>query len=161
MQWASSITNATKFLTKRCHKCSKRHHQSICERLLQPLELKQDLKISDHVLSSTTQCKKVMLLQTARAYAHATDGEMVPVRVLFDNGSQRSYLTNSLKMRLGLKPLKKEVVNLNVFGSDSFRKQICELVSVKLQGRCNEVVKIVALGFHTICSPLPRAVNLQ
>ena len=64
----------------------------------------------------------MVLLQIARTYAHAIDGEVVPVRVLFDNGSQRSYLTNSLKTRLGLKPLKKEVVNLNVFGSDSFRR---------------------------------------
>ena len=101
-----------------------------------------------------------MLLQTARTYAHTMDGEVVPMRVLFDNGSQRSYLTNSLKTRLDLKPLKKEVVNLNVFGSDSFRRQTYDLVEVKLQGRSNDVIEIVALGFHTICSPLPRGINL-
>ena len=102
-----------------------------------------------------------MLLQTARTYAHASDGEMVPVRVLFDNGSQRSYLINSLKTRLSLKPLKKEVINLNVFGNNSFKRQNCDLVKVKLQGKSNEVIEIVALGFHTICSPLPRAINLH
>ena len=102
----------------------------------------------------------MVLLQTARTLAHASDGEVVPVRVLFDNGSQRSYLTNSLKTRLGLKPLKKEVVNLNVFGSDSFKRQTCDLVKVKLQGKSNEIFEIIALGFHTICSPLPRAINL-
>ena len=34
------------------------------------------------------------------------------------------------------------------------------VVEVKLQGRSNEVIEILALGFHTICSPLPRAINL-
>ena len=69
-------------------------------------------------------------------------------------------MTNSLKTRLGLKPLKKEVVNLNVFGSDSFKRQTCDLVKVKLQGKSNEIFEIIALGFHTIWSPLPRAINL-
>ena len=114
----------------------------------------------NNAVTSTRRNKRMVLLQTARTFAHASDGEAVPVRVLFDNGSQRSYLTNSLKTRLGLKPLKKEIVNLNVFGSDSFRRQTCDLVKVKLQGRSNEMFEIVALGFHTICSSLPRAINL-
>ena len=96
-----------------------------------------------------------MLLQTARTYAHATDGEMVPARVLFHNGSQRSYLTNSLKTRLSLKSLKKEVVNLNVFGNDSFGKQKCDLVKVKLQGKSNKVIEIVV----QVPSTLPTSLN--
>ena len=109
-----------------------------------------DLQTSESALTSTTRSKKMVLLQTARTYAHARDGEVAPVRVLLDNGSQRSYLTNSLKTRLGLKPLKKEIVNLNVFEYDSFRKQICDLVKVKLQCRRNEVIEIIALGFQTM-----------
>ena len=50
---------------------------------------------------------------------------------------------------------------MNVFGNDLFRRQNCDLVKVKLQGKSNEVIEIVALGFHTICSPLPRPINLQ
>ena len=150
---------------KRCRKCNKRHHQSICESSPQTPEARQPPQTSENTngnnaLTSTTRNKKMVLLQTARTFAHASDGEIVPVRVLFDNGSQRSYLTNSLKIRLGLKPLKKEVVNLNVFGSDSFKRQTCDLVKVKLQGKSNEIFEIIALGFHTICSPLPRAINL-
>lgn len=47
---------------------------------------------------------------------------------------------------------------MNVFGSDSFKRQICELVKLKLHGS-GEVIEIVA--FHTICSPLLKAVNLN
>jgi len=103
----------------------------------------------------------VVLLQTAQAYAHATNGKMIPARILFDNKSQRLYLTNSLKIRLGLKTQKKEVVNLNVFGSEGFKRQTCGLVTVKLHTRVNEDIQLTALAFHTICLPLPRAVNIH
>ena len=103
----------------------------------------------------------MVLLQTAQTYAYASNGEMVPVRVLFDNGSQRSYLTNSLKIRLGLKPQRKEVVNLNVFGNNGFKRQTCDLVTIKLQTKESEDIQLTALAFHTICSPLPRAVNIH
>jgi len=47
----------------------------------------------------------------------SNNGELVPVRVLLDSGSQRSYITLKLKNRLGLKAIKKECASLNVFGS--------------------------------------------
>lgn len=135
--------------TKRCHKCNKRH-QSICESSSQTPNMRQPPASkntnTNNALTSTTRNKKMLLLQTARTYAHALDGEVVPVWMLFDNGSQRSYLTNSLKTRLGLKPLKKEVVNLNV----SFKRQTCDLVKVKLQGKSNEIFEFIAFGFHII-----------
>ena len=103
----------------------------------------------------------MILLQTAQTYAHATNGESVPVRILFDNKSQRSYLTNSLKIRLGLKQIKKEAVNLNAFSSDDFKRQTCDLVTVRLQTKVDEDIQLTALAFHTICSLLPTAVNIH
>ena len=47
-----------------------------------------------------------VLLQTARTFAYSVDEELVSVRVLLDNGSQRSYITNDLSAHLGLKPIK-------------------------------------------------------
>ena len=77
---------------------------------------------------------------------------MVPVRVLFDNGSQRSYLTNSLKIRLGLKPQRKEVVNLNVFGNNGCKRQTCDLVTIKLQTKESEDIQLTALAFQLTTS---------
>jgi len=147
---------------KRCRKCNNRHHQSLCE-VPQPSTDTQQREITETNSSLTTnnRSKQVVLLQTAQTYAYATNGEMIPVRILFDNGSQRSYLTNFLKIRLGLKPQKKEVVNLNVFGSEGFKRQTCDLMTVKLRTRVNEDIQLTALAFHTICSPLPRAVNIH
>lgn len=80
----------------------------------------------------------MVLLQTASGFAVSSSEELVPVRVLLDNGSQRSYITLKLKNRLGLNTQKKEPVSLIVFGSQSFSKQQCDLVHVKLLGRSQE-----------------------
>ena len=42
------------------------------------------------------------------------------MRVLMDSGSQRSYVTESLKNKLGLVPEKTDELNLNTFGDDKF-----------------------------------------
>ena len=47
-----------------------------------------------------------------------SDIRSTAVRVLLDTGSQRTYSTNSLKSRLGLKPIEKENIRLNTFGDD-------------------------------------------
>ena len=49
----------------------------------------------------TTQ---IVLLQTARAVAHDETGKIpIPVRMLFDTGSQRTYVTENLPSKLKLK----------------------------------------------------------
>ena len=56
-----------------------------------------------------------------------------------DSGSQRSYVTESLKNKLGLIPEKTEVLNLNTFGDDKFRKQRCDQVQLQLQGQTKDI----------------------
>ena len=66
-------------------------------------------------------CKSSVLLQTARAVA--TNGSRSkPVRILFDTGSQRSYVTNDLAKQLKLTPLKRETLHLNTFGNSQTMK---------------------------------------
>lgn len=58
-----------------------------------------------------------VLLLTASGLAVSNSNELVPVRALLDNGSQRSYIKTKLKNRFGFTALKKEPVSLKVFGS--------------------------------------------
>ena len=113
--------------------------------------------------SNTTREGKLVLLQTARAVAFNDDtGRTINVRVLFDTGSQRSYVTDTLVSRLNLKPLKKEKLQLNTFGGPGFKGRNCDLVKVHLQAPgTGEVVQLQALQFPTICSSVPNAVNLN
>ena len=100
-----------------------------------------------------------MFLQTAKTYAYSQhSNRAIPVRVLLDSGSQRSYATNHLKKRLGLQPVKKETLNLNTFGQDKFTKQKCDVVSLNLKGKD---IEISALCFEKICSPIPTKIELD
>ena len=76
-----------------------------------------------------------MLLQTAWAVASDDTGKRsVNVRILFDTGSQWSYVADALVRRLNLKPLRKEKLQLNTFGEPGFRGKSCDLVRIHLQG---------------------------
>ncbi|KAL9977060.1 hypothetical protein ACROYT_G014424 [Oculina patagonica] len=80
--------------------------------------------------TSTSSNKGSVLLQTATAIATNDEGtKSTTIRVLFDNGSQRSYITDNLRSRLQLKPLQKEKLNLNTFGEARYKKQNCDVVN--------------------------------
>ena len=100
-------------------------------------------------------------LQTATTYAHSKEqNRLVPVRVLMDSGSQRSYVTESLRKRLGIVSETMEVLNLNTFGNDRFVKQKCNRVRLQLQGKSKDI-EISALCYPKICSPLLTTIDLE
>ena len=89
------------FKTKRCRHCDGKHHQSICARLDKPTEEQRRPNGNDiprgtpneHVNVTTTTAAKsttkgTVLLQTASCIA-VNGSNSIPVRVVFDNGSQR------------------------------------------------------------------------
>ena len=104
-----------------------------------------------------------MLLQTVTAVAtNEDDTKMTKAKILFDSGSHRSYVTNDLKSRLNLKSYKIEMLNLNTFGEQKYRKQSCELLKVRLiKPGLNEEVEISALSFPVICSSLQSKVDIN
>ena len=155
---------------KKCRNCnSPGHHQSICERNKNDAA-KQEPSPSSAIETSTTPAtttaatlrkKGTVLLQTARAVASNEDGTKTKdVRILFDNGSQRSYVTNTLKSQLNLGTMKKETLHLNTFGEQNFRKQDCDMVKIHLTKPGCEEIEICALGFPVICSSLPSKVDV-
>ena len=121
---------------------------------------------SRQVLQTTTTAssgaKGTVLLQTASAVARNEDGSKTTrVKILFDSGSQRSYVSDNLKSRLGLKSTKTKTLHLNTFGERNFRKQRCEVVSLWLDNLNEEADKISALSFSTIGSPLPSRIDVN
>ena len=153
-------------LRKKCRFCHGRHHQSLCERAQPVDELPPKDNSVMETSSNTCNISKVdqlVLLQTARALAsNDGTGREVMARVLFDTGSQRSYITDSLANQLRLKSLDKERLHLNTFGDHNFKRKTCNAVAVylrKLNG--TEGVTTRALSFPTICSTLPSLVKLN
>ena len=156
--------------SKCCRHCKQRHHQSICGTLISPSfnqekgEDSNEAKIESKRITTTSNManKGTVLLQTARTTATNSDGSRSSrVRILFDSGSQRSYISNRLKTTLKLKPVKNETLNLNTFGNSKFRKQNCDLVELNLEDKDHAKVTIKALSFPVICSSLPSRINVE
>jgi hypothetical protein len=151
-----------------CRWCEGRHHQSICQRDAKhkkPENPAKDDSTSgeaqgqNRTTTTTTNGKSSnVLLQTATTFAYSRQqSATVPVRVLMDSGSQRTYITNGLKEKLGLQPTKTETLKLNTFGGDRFSKKRCDVVQLSLQGNDGDV-EISAVCFPNICSPIPTKI---
>lgn len=107
-------------------------------------------------INANIQQPKTVLLQTARAVALKKGKISTPVRILFDTGSQRTYVTENL--RSILKSVQHERLNLNTFGEARYKSQNCDFVHLRLKrpGSGNdETIDISAFTFPGICSPLP------
>ena len=150
-------------IRKRCH-CQERHHQLICSLLDQPRPKLRDVPTEETKITTTTvgsKAKRTLLLQTARAMAiNDVTSETVSVRILLDTGSQQTYITNRLKSKLNLAPVKSETLHFNTFGDERYTKQQCDVVQLRLQGSQGEI-EISAICFPTICSALSAKVNID
>ena len=102
-------------------------------------------------------------MQTARAVAYNPEtGFSTKVRILFDSGSQQSYITDQLCSRLKLKPVHVEKLQVNTFGGEHFKAKRCKLVKFELgKAGLSERLSVTALSYLTICSTLPVATALN
>ena len=148
---------------RNCRYCNRRHHQSICDKRPLPPKPANDIEETMNATASTdskpNKGKRVILLQTARAVAVGPAGR-VSIRMLLDSGSQLSYITKTLKERLGIEPIRKEKLHLNTFGSASFDPRSCDVVNLQIEtSNGGDVLDIVAYTSPVICSSLPAMMN--
>ena len=153
---------------KRCRHCEGRHHQSICPKEKPVTKNEKDESETrpdgeeDEFCGATTLTRVgngSVLLQTARVYA-VNGSTSIPVRILFDTGSQRSYVTNDVARRLRLTPVKRETLNLNTFGTNKSKRQSCELYKFNIKNQ-RESIEMKAINFPTTCSPVNAEVRAE
>ena len=152
-----------------CRKCNGRHNISICSKSKNDFtkddSKKNDLKNDDpnSYQSSSNQViahagvLKGSLLQTARAQiCNIETEETLTTRILFDTGSQRTYITKNLRKLLKLKTLRTENVIINTFGKLHEPKlETLDVVQAKVKHRfTNEYTFIEALCYPLLCKPL-------
>ena len=154
--------------SNRCKRCHGKHHTSICEKgfhsreqpnLSNPVELNPDAPAYTPSSTTSAVCStkgRAILLQTARAviYNPVKQKRTVEVRLLFDSGSQRSYLTERAMKLLELVPTGEQTLAIATFGATQEQTKVCPIVHVgiRLKGYPN-----AALSLHvvpTICEPL-------
>ena len=142
----------------RCTNCHGKHHPTICRQEAKPPE---QMEASSLTTTSIGKKGASMLLQTAQAVVCNHDnGKRLRVRILLDNGSQRSYISEDVCKKLGLKSLGKHCLNLNTFGSGKVARKHCEVVSLDLETSSGEVVNISGLTYLVVCSPIPSKVDI-
>ena len=125
-------------------KCNGRHHVSICNKVE---ERRSD--ISDIVTQVNVTGN--ILLQTAKAELENTfSSEKVWSRLMFDSGSQRSYVSSKVR-----NSLRTEKIIIKTFGNDDSKLQTLEVVQFKVKNRFNDsYVFVETLSVPKICSPL-------
>lgn len=176
---------------KSCRNCNRRHHQLICHAKSPGESLnshppppeekssqsKPETQVPNnttrvntantetpttHLTTATLRSKGSVLLQTATAVATNEDqSKSKTVRILFDSSSQRSYITDSVRRKLGLKSANNETLHLNTFRGGTYQDQRCEVITLPIQTIDSKYVAITVLNFPIICSPLTERVNLQ
>ncbi|XP_045158369.2 uncharacterized protein LOC123524328 [Mercenaria mercenaria] len=104
------------------------HHRSLCLQKFRPTEfcaissetnVSSDVNevLSENVLISSSE---MVLMQTARTEVKGPmQNQCKNVRVLLDSGSQRTYITQALAEKLGIKQGKEEQIKLVTFGTQN------------------------------------------
>ena len=161
----------------RCRACNGRHHSSICQVRSGPVEDKK-LPQVDHKSPSNTQLNpgapsfaaaqskstscclaeghETVLLQTARAslYNPEGPGNTVEVSLIFDSGSQQSYIFRDTSKQLGLRIHGKKILSIATFGTNSELQQPCDMVRVGIMTAEGGTKEISLLSVPVICQPL-------
>lgn len=152
---------------KVCHHCGESHHQSICPSLSNPCSDGRPTTSSPEQKSAIQpqptqlETREQLFYKQKKLCPSMQTTWNQHVCILFDNGSQHSYVTSNLKPRLNLKPIKTEMLHRNTFGGSTFRKQSYEVVKLWLRKHEGEEVKVTALNYPIICSPLPLKVEVN
>ena len=156
-------------------KCSGKHHSSVCKRSFQLQFMgtngvrQQNTNERGGEASTTDQnpgatptlhvnAKRSVLLQMATAnVSNPRSLRSMKARLILDNGSQRSYISNRIREALELPSLHSKNVLIKTFGSVAGQQKKCDVVQFcvsKTGGGLN--LYLNAYAVPNICSPLSQ-----
>ena len=97
------------------------------------------------------------LLKTAVAPVRVHN-TCVSANILFDEGAQRSFVTEALAMQLGADPCRAESLSISSFGGSTTVKDTVKLINLMLETHVGDV-SISALVIPTIALPIQNFVT--
>ena len=143
-----------------CFRCKGKHHISICDQKGIPTGERNDDNQSNQSNGGTSlmiSMHNKVLLQTASGMvSNANGNNWTGVKMLFDNGSQRSFIKKDLVRRLNLKSIRSEALTIKTFGSVADSIQKLDVVNVSVKGKFggNDKRVIEAYVVPVICAPV-------
>ena len=154
-----------------CHSCKGKHHSAICnaykfQSQSQARRPEPTAPIAEEPKVQTTtnmhiSSKSSVLLQTARAEVSSTDvnaEKKAVIRIIFNSGSQKSYVSQKLKNELNLKIIGRERVMIKTFGDDRPKIRVCKVAQIVVKTRDGMQIYISAYVVPTVCSPISNQV---
>ena len=102
----------------------------------------------------------VCLLKTAVTEVKS-DKTSAIANVLFDEGAQRSFISQQLADVLQLTPSRQENITLAPFGADTMTPQSLSVTSIKVVAKTGELIPLSVLIVPKIAAPLQTVSHLQ
>jgi len=101
--------------------------------------------------------KAPVLLQTActTVYNLGNPANSKEVRIILDTGSQRSYITETVKEHLSLVPVGTETMIIKMFGVETQCQQVCDVLKVGMNLRNEYNLQISFLSVSLYVNPFP------
>ena len=147
----------------RCKKCHKKHHTTLCS---QSQPTPQVLSTSQTPtpptpatatdtahFTSTDRNHGTVLLKTAKAdiiNGAITSHEMI----LFNEGATKSFIKQDVVDKLNLRSVRKETINLAVFGNKSPSSQDFNIVKLNIKTQAGNYIQITAVVVPQISTPI-------
>ena len=147
-------------MNNRCRQCKRKHHTSICDSQsptsdpssVPNTELARP-QLNTAILHSTNQTQNNLLLKTT--IAEVTSQRLTTnANILFDEGAQRSFITQQLADELELRRDGSDLISLATFGSETKNMQYFETATVYVISYCGRKIPIIVLIVPTIAVPL-------
>ncbi len=145
-------------------KCAAKHHSIVCK---SPPKIhppgtngEQQSPPGPPNLGTTANyvdTETLVLLQTAVADVNPGSKKSVKARLIFDSGSQRSYISNRIRNVLELPAIGMENLLIKTFGSEQELPKSCDVVKISLSKSGGGIhLYVDAFSVETICSPISK-----
>ncbi|XP_063446844.1 uncharacterized protein LOC134726374 [Mytilus trossulus] len=148
---------------KTCKNCYKRHHTSICSKTETHLYTKSKDSITSKpdtdaavasMHSSTSLVRSQVLLKTAKAPITYDKTHFNTANILFDEGAQRSFITQEMADLLNLRPHRKEAITISGFGESNKKVRNLQIATIYIKGLKNTLIPIEVLIIPQIAYPI-------
>ena len=140
---------------KRCFNCNRKHHIALCNANALHRNSSNN-RVQSSAVNVAVDRDLSVLLQTAKATVlnACNDNLSANVRVLFDSGSSKTFVSSRLCNYLKLPIIGKEKQLIKVFGESEPKFRECDVVQFTVV--CSDGLKIYmkAYSIPLICSPL-------
>ena len=123
----------------------------------QPTDQNKEQPQDTHV-NMFVDAQSSILLQTARAtiYNPKDPSKTSQARLIFDSGSQRSYITFAMRDKLNLPTVRKDTLKINAFGSKGEDITSCDMVQFQLGTERGHKLNLSAYVVPLICSTIGK-----